>query len=166
MNETLLKSSCSKTCGENQCDFDSYCGEDNRCLYCADALCHSPPPGCELSCGKRHKDDEQIYFNLKGGKNQTVNSSMNECKTSNRIWPLVSIAMNVILLSAIIFIQRQWIVENVPKMISKIWHWKCESDEKKTLKPIVVNNTSNVEEQTTALLVTGKDYPHLEHNIC
>lgn len=54
MDKTLLNS-CTKTCGESQCDMDSFCGEDRRCLYCYDEICKSTPIkyGCEISCAKR-----------------------------------------------------------------------------------------------------------------
>lgn len=54
MDKTLLNS-CTKTCGESQCDMDSFCGEDKRCIYCYDAICKSMPikSGCEISCAKR-----------------------------------------------------------------------------------------------------------------
>lgn len=53
MAETLLFRSCIKICGDTRCDMHSFCGEDKRCLHCSDALCKSPPIGCEISCAWR-----------------------------------------------------------------------------------------------------------------
>lgn len=53
MAETLLLRSSTKICGDTQCDMHSFCGEDKRCLHCSDAICKSPPIGCEISCAWR-----------------------------------------------------------------------------------------------------------------
>jgi hypothetical protein len=55
LSESLLKSTSMKTCGDHMCDFDSYCGDDGRCLYCSDADCKVPPPGCQITCLLRNK---------------------------------------------------------------------------------------------------------------
>ena len=49
VEEDLLKT-CTSTCGTVQCSFNSYCGDDGRCLYCSDEKCRSRSSGCELFC--------------------------------------------------------------------------------------------------------------------
>ena len=54
IGEELLKS-CTRACGTAQCSFNSYCGDDVRCLYCSDEKCSFPPVGCELFCEMRQQ---------------------------------------------------------------------------------------------------------------
>lgn len=62
MAETLLFRYCIKICGDTRCDMHSFCGEDKRCLHRSDALCKSPPFGCEISCAWRFTGNVGFFF--------------------------------------------------------------------------------------------------------
>lgn len=79
MAETLLFRSCKKICGDTQCDIHSYCGEDKRCLHCANAICKSPPIGCEISCAWRFTGNVAIF-----SPNYTISFKEIESKPSLR----------------------------------------------------------------------------------
>lgn len=145
MPETLLLRSCTKICGDTRCDMHSYCGEDKRCLHCSDAVCKSPPIGCEISCAWRFTD--KIYYNLSRKKGHQQNSLFD-----NKTLPILlafSTIVNVLLGCCHC---RKRLMKLTACILQERKHVQQPEDK---LSPIVVNN-SNLESQTTRLLVTGQ----------
>lgn len=142
MAETLLFRSCIKICGDTRCDMHSFCGEDKRCLHCSDALCKSPPIGCEISCAWRFTDD--IYYNIVREKGHQQDALFD-----NKTLPILlafSTIVNV-LLGCCNCRKR------LMKLTACVLQGRKQQPEENS-SPIIVNN-SNLESQTTRLLVTG-----------
>lgn len=145
MAETLLFRSCKKICGDTQCDIHSYCGEDKRCLHCSDAICKSPPIGCEISCAWRFTDN--IYYNV-----ARKNGHQQNALFDNEALPILlafSTFVNILLGCCHC---RKRLMKLTACILQGRKHVQQSEDK---LSPIVVNN-SNLESQTTRLLVTGQ----------
>lgn len=146
MDKTLLNS-CTKTCGESQCDMDSFCGEDKRCIYCYDAICKSTPikHGCEISCAKRFPDMYKVYFS----------HAKKECRQDNTFDSetlltllVVSVIVNIVLVAAGLIYFLCW------NRLLNVVRYSRGTCKKKS--PSLVVNNSNMESQTDALVVTGR----------
>ncbi|XP_048763660.2 uncharacterized protein LOC125671791 [Ostrea edulis] len=151
LSERVLKSTCLKTCGDRMCDFDSYCGEDGRCLYCSDADCKSPPPGCQISCLLRSEDFTKMHH---AGNRMTTGRMEEAGIFSNPDYLITSLSFNITLLVVLCLTNREWIATNV---FMKLSEWRNKRSNKNLKIPIVVNNSVDGQ---TALLVTGKGPTH------
>lgn len=121
---------------------DSFCGEDKRCLHCSDTVCKSPPIGCEISCAWR-LSDKIYYINLRKNGHQ-----QDELFDNKTLPILLAFSTIVNILLGCCHCRKR-----LMKLTACILQGRKQQPEEK-LSPIVVNN-SNLESQTTKLLVTG-----------
>ncbi|XP_022312879.2 uncharacterized protein LOC111117929 [Crassostrea virginica] len=146
VEEDLLKT-CTSTCGTVQCSFNSYCGDDGRCLYCSDEKCRSRSSGCELFCEvtKREKNETPVMFDVRENRMVDYDTLLVLCCV---------FAVAILLLICILV----WVIRGKRPNVKQ----SIEEDIERAGR--IMNCSSEAEHQTSALLVSGGTRSHREDN--
>nr|XP_022312884.1 uncharacterized protein LOC111117934 [Crassostrea virginica] len=139
VGEELLKS-CTRACGTAQCSFNSYCGDDVRCLYCSDEKCSSPPVGCELFCEMRQQEITKTPVTYDIGEKRIVDYD--------------TLFVLCWVLGGVNLVLMVWLTcrKRLLKFFSSVKQDKKEDIE---IAGRIMNCSSEAEHQTSALLVSG-----------
>nr|XP_022312879.1 uncharacterized protein LOC111117929 [Crassostrea virginica] len=150
VEEDLLKT-CTSTCGTVQCSFNSYCGDDGRCLYCSDEKCRSRSSGCELFCEvtKREKNETPVMFDVRENRMVDYDTLLVLCC----VFAVVILLLICILVAVI-----------RGKLPLKFFPNVKQSIKEDIERSGHITNCSDAGNQTSALLVSGGTESHKEED--